>query len=102
MHDFTNSLYIHYILLNLSVLGLCLRINDSALFAWISLIALSRTFLSYYCQTIVIAHYMVRVYLRISNLALAVNTCVASHLPDAYSMNIPGIQCANIINSYYI
>ena len=30
-------IYIHYILLNLSVLGLCLRINDSGLFAWISL-----------------------------------------------------------------
>ena len=30
--------YIHYILLNLSVLGLCLRINGSGLFAWISLI----------------------------------------------------------------
>ena len=32
---------IHYMLLNLSVLELCLRINDSGLFAWISLIALS-------------------------------------------------------------
>ena len=38
------SLYIHYILLNLSVLGLCSRINDSGLFAWISLMALSRTY----------------------------------------------------------
>ena len=36
--------YIHYILLNLSVLGPCLRINDSGLFAWISLTALSRTY----------------------------------------------------------
>ena len=35
---------IHYILLNLSVLGLFLRINDSGLFAWISLTALSRTY----------------------------------------------------------
>ena len=36
--------YIHYILLNLSVLGLCLRslrVNDSGLFAWISLAILS-------------------------------------------------------------
>ena len=32
---FTHSLYMHYILLNLSVLGLCLRINDSGLFALI-------------------------------------------------------------------
>ena len=31
--------YIHYILLNLSVLGLCLRIND-----WIGLTVLSRTY----------------------------------------------------------
>ena len=28
VHDFTHSLYIHYILLNLTVLGLCLRVND--------------------------------------------------------------------------
>ena len=27
-HDSTHSLYIHYILLNLSVLGPCVRIND--------------------------------------------------------------------------
>ena len=38
--------FIYYILLNLSVLGLCLRINDSGLFAWISLTALSRTYFS--------------------------------------------------------
>ena len=42
---FTQSLYIHYILLKLSVLGLCLRINYSGLFAGISLTALSRTYL---------------------------------------------------------
>ena len=35
-------------LLNLSVLGLCLRINDSGLFAWISLTALSRTYFIVY------------------------------------------------------
>ena len=35
---------IHYIILNLSALGLCLRINNSGLFAWISPTALSRTF----------------------------------------------------------
>ena len=40
------SLYIHYILLNLSVLGLYLRINGG-LFAWISLTALSRTHFIY-------------------------------------------------------
>ena len=39
-----SPIYRHYILLNLSVLGLCLRINDSGLFAWISLTALSRTY----------------------------------------------------------
>ena len=33
-----------YILLNLSVLGLCLQIKDSGLFAWISLTALSQTY----------------------------------------------------------
>ena len=44
VHDFTHSLYVHYILLNLSVLGLCLRINDSGLFAWISQTALSPTY----------------------------------------------------------
>ena len=47
VHDFTHSLYIHYILLNVSVLGLCLRItasSGSGLFAWISLTALSRTY----------------------------------------------------------
>ena len=32
-----------YTLQNWSVLGLCLRINESGLFAWISLTALSRT-----------------------------------------------------------
>ena len=48
VHDFTHSLYIyiHYILLNLSGLGLCLQINDSGLFAWINLAALSRTYFS--------------------------------------------------------
>ena len=30
--------------INLSVLGLCLRIHDSGLFAWISQTALSRTY----------------------------------------------------------
>ena len=35
---------LYYILLNLSVLGLCLWINDSGLFVWISLTALSRTY----------------------------------------------------------
>ena len=44
VHDVTHSLYTHYILLNLSVLGLCLRINDSGLFAWISLTVLSHTY----------------------------------------------------------
>ena len=44
VHDFTHSLYIHYMLLKVSVLALCLRINDSGLFAWISLTALSRTY----------------------------------------------------------
>ena len=33
-----------YILQNLSVLGLCLRIHDSGLFAWISQTALSRIY----------------------------------------------------------
>ena len=48
------SLYIdlHCVLLNLSALGLCLRINDSGLFAWISLAALSRT---YFITSIVIS-----------------------------------------------
>ena len=44
VHDFTHSFYIHYILLHLSVLGLCLRINDPGLFAWMSLTALSLTY----------------------------------------------------------
>ena len=44
VHDCTHSLYMHYILLNLSVFGQRLRINDSGLFAWISLTALSRTY----------------------------------------------------------
>ena len=44
---FTQLLYIHYILLKLSVLGLCLRINYSGLFAGISLTVLSRTYLIY-------------------------------------------------------
>ena len=39
---FTHSLYIHFILLNLSVLGLCLHIKkNSGWFAWIRLPALS-------------------------------------------------------------
>ena len=33
-----------YTLQNLSVLGLCLRIDDSGLFSWISQVALSRTY----------------------------------------------------------
>ena len=41
-------IYIHYILHNLSVLVLYLRINDSGLFACISLTALSLTYLIYY------------------------------------------------------
>ena len=45
VHDCTHSLYIHYILLNLSVLGLCLRINY-----WISLTVLSRTVFFYVMQ----------------------------------------------------
>ena len=44
VRDFTHSLYIHYILLNLSVLGLCVRIHYSDLFAWISRNVLSRTY----------------------------------------------------------
>ena len=36
--------YIYIILLNLSVFGLFVRINDSGLFAWISLTALSQTY----------------------------------------------------------
>ena len=44
VHDVTHSLYIDYISLNVSVLGLCLLINDSDLFAWISLAALSPTY----------------------------------------------------------
>ena len=48
VHDFTHSLYIHYVWLNLSVLWLCLRINDSDLFAWISLTDLSRTYFIIY------------------------------------------------------
>ena len=53
VHDFTNS-YIHlYVLLNLSVLGLCLRIDDSGLFAWISLTALSRTYLFHLAKWVV-------------------------------------------------
>ena len=45
VHDLTHSLHIDYILLNLSVLWLCYkRINDSGLFAWISLTALSWTY----------------------------------------------------------
>ena len=44
---FTHSLYIHYILPNWSILGLCIRINYSGLFAWISLTALSWTYLIY-------------------------------------------------------
>ena len=42
VHDFAYSLNIFiYLILNLSVLGLCLRINEFGLFAWISLTALS-------------------------------------------------------------
>ena len=40
--NFTHSLYIQYILLNLSGLGPCLQINNYGLFAWISLAVLSR------------------------------------------------------------
>ena len=39
---------IHYILLNLPVFGLCLQINDSGLFAWISRTALSLTYFIMY------------------------------------------------------
>ena len=38
------AIYIHYILLNLPVLGLCLWNNDSGLLAWISVAALSLTY----------------------------------------------------------
>ena len=38
------SITYEYALHNLSVLGLCLRINDSGLFAWISLTALPSTY----------------------------------------------------------
>ena len=41
-HPLGFTQYICNVLLNLSVLGLCVRINDSGLFAWISLTALSR------------------------------------------------------------
>ena len=41
VHDFTHSLYIHYILLNLSVLGLCLRINY-----WFVYLKLSNSFIT--------------------------------------------------------
>ena len=51
---FTHSIYIPYILLNLSVLGLCLRINRSGLFAWISRTAfLSRMYFIMYTIYIV-------------------------------------------------
>ena len=55
---------VHYVLLNLSVLGLCLRINDSGLFAWISLAALART----YCIMlyIYILQYYLKIYLQFS------------------------------------
>ena len=42
VRDRERDLFIVYTLPNLSVVGLCLRINDSGLFAWIS--ALSRTY----------------------------------------------------------
>ena len=45
VHDFTHSLYT---LLNLSVLGLCLRMNGSGLFTWLSRTALSRDLFYYY------------------------------------------------------
>ena len=44
--DFTHSMYI-YTLPNLSVFGLCLRLNDYTLFTWISLTAFSDLF--YWC-----------------------------------------------------
>ena len=55
VHDFIHSLHyipVHYILLNLSVLGLCLRIKDYGLFVWINLTALSRTYLIYGSETV--------------------------------------------------
>ena len=47
----THSLYMHYILLNLSVLGLYLRINDCGLFAWIDCFVSD---LFYYVHTIIL------------------------------------------------
>ena len=44
VHDFTHSLYIHHILLNLSVLRINVYGLMTGLFAWISLTALSRTY----------------------------------------------------------
>ena len=44
--DFTRLCpFMIYTLHNLSVLGLCLRIHDSGLFAWISQTALSQTYI---------------------------------------------------------
>ena len=40
VHDFTHSLYIHYII----YIRTKLQFNDSGLFAWISLTALFRTY----------------------------------------------------------
>ena len=40
----SGTTYIHDLLLNLSVLGLCLWFNDSGLISWISLTALSQTY----------------------------------------------------------
>ena len=69
VHDFTHSLYI---LPNLSVLVLCLRINDSGLFAWISLtktyaITLKSTALCKKCIT-----------LESSNISRIVLSCVSA------------------------
>ena len=36
--------FVEFMIHKLSVMGLCFRINDSGLFAWVSLTALSRTY----------------------------------------------------------
>ena len=43
VYDFTHTLYIHFRIPQ-SLIGLCLRINDTVLFAWISLTALCWTY----------------------------------------------------------
>ena len=59
-------IYIIYLIVNLSALGLCLQVNNSGLFAWISLTALSRT---YFIITIHFRRYCISKigYVKISN-----------------------------------